>query len=194
MKMLCIGDSLVDGYPYSRGSSFPSVIGRITGMEVINAGISGQTSGEILARFPAELSRALGSGDEASGRDAVLILCGSNDFIFSVCGPEETMKNIRGMADAAEGYGRIILCSSPLCSPEQASRQWAEMDPSEYEEVNREITLLRDMLEAEAQRRRDTEFFDLLNMYSSFGLYVDGVHPVEEGYRLIGERIAGEFL
>lgn len=188
MKMLCVGDSLVDGYPFGRADSFPAVIEKITDTEVINAGISGQSSAEILRRFPEELRRA---GDDLG---TVLILCGSNDYIFSICEPEKTMEHIRGMISASENEcERILLCAPPLCIPEQASRQWADMPPSEYDAVNEKLKMLRDMLESEAAGRSSADFFDLQEMYKGFASYVDGVHPVREGYRIIGERIAEEF-
>ena len=72
MKLLCVGDSLVNGYPYPRSISFPSAVARETGFDVVNMGMNGITADDT----ERVLDRALGSADAMPGSDmpdAVLI-------------------------------------------------------------------------------------------------------------------------
>ena len=70
--ILAFGDSLTSGYG-GEGISYPLVLERLTGIEVINAGIPGEISAKGLKRLPALLDRHL---------PQLMILChGGNDII-----------------------------------------------------------------------------------------------------------------
>lgn len=73
--ILAFGDSLTVGVGTQKQNSYPSVLARLTGTTVINAGVSGETTAEGLVR----LSRLL---DEH--RPGLLILLeGGNDILRS---------------------------------------------------------------------------------------------------------------
>jgi lysophospholipase L1-like esterase len=44
MRLLCCGDSLVNGFPFPRANSFPSLIAEEMGIEVRNIGMNGITA------------------------------------------------------------------------------------------------------------------------------------------------------
>lgn len=73
--ILAFGDSLTAGVGASaeQGEDYPSVLARLSGREVINAGISGETTAEGLARFDAELAE--------HNPDLVILLEGGNDIL-----------------------------------------------------------------------------------------------------------------
>ena len=71
--ILAFGDSLTVGVGTEPAYSYPAIVAELTGMEVIGAGISGETTREGLDRFGEEL--------EASEPDLVLLLEGGNDIL-----------------------------------------------------------------------------------------------------------------
>ena len=80
--VVCMGDSLTEGYG-GGGTNWPDVWASLTGLNVINVGISGQTSVEMLARFDTDVI--------ANSPDYCIIECGTNDGIRGI--PLNTCKN-----------------------------------------------------------------------------------------------------
>jgi acyl-CoA thioesterase I len=72
-RVLAVGDSLTAGYNVARAQSYPSELARRLGVEVRNAGISGETSSGLLRRLPALLG--------AGRYDTVLLCTGGNDWL-----------------------------------------------------------------------------------------------------------------
>lgn len=50
--VVAFGDSLTEGVGTNEQNSYPSVLSRLTNLEVINAGVSGETTSEGLVRLP----------------------------------------------------------------------------------------------------------------------------------------------
>ena len=77
--VLAVGDSITHGTGAPEGASSPPELSRLTGWQVVNAGVPGDTAAQVLARLPALL---------AEHRPALVILCaGGNDFLRRL--PEE---------------------------------------------------------------------------------------------------------
>ena len=86
--ILAYGDSLTYGYNVKRSESYPAKLEVLTGISVINSGVSGEVSGQGLKRLPKVL-------DEHHPQ--LLILChGGNDLLRKM-DLEEMELNIRGM-------------------------------------------------------------------------------------------------
>lgn len=82
--VLALGGSLTYGYGASPAESYPAQLQKLTGWDIINGGISGDTSAQALSRLPALLQRK---------PKLVLISIGGNDFLRKL--PEaETRNNI----------------------------------------------------------------------------------------------------
>ncbi|MFC2751268.1 MAG: arylesterase [Campylobacter sp.] len=71
--VVALGDSITQGVGTSEQSAWPALLGLLSGWRVINAGVSGDTSAQALARLPAllrEYKPAL-----------VIVSIGGNDFL-----------------------------------------------------------------------------------------------------------------
>lgn len=103
--IVAFGDSLTEGKGTSPEHSYPSVLQRELGVEVINSGISGETSGKGLERFENVLQTHL---------PGLVILChGGNDILRKL--PKEKLEqNLEAMIDLANQYGaQVILVGVP---------------------------------------------------------------------------------
>lgn len=182
MKVVCIGNSIVNGFPHRRSQSFPSVLRALTGWEVINKGQNGDTTSGVLARFPHDVL--------AHRPDLVLILTGTNDFILGLATPEEALKNLEEMAAMARETGIRPVFLTPIgTDPEQAAAPWMTGAGIDYHAVNAKLEAL-----SEGIRRLAAEgtcgLVDLELKYKGFGKFVDGIHPTEEGQESLARWIA----
>ena len=99
-RIVMIGDSITQGW-YEKAPGFFSA-GRI------GRGISGQTTPQMLVRFPADVI--------ALKPAVVQIMAGTNDIAFNTgpMTPDETRANIRAMTELAQANGiRVVLASIP---------------------------------------------------------------------------------
>ncbi len=71
--ILAFGDSLTVGVGTSESDSYPAVLARITGRQVVSAGVSGEVSALGLQRLPDELARVR--------PDLLILLHGGNDIL-----------------------------------------------------------------------------------------------------------------
>ena len=197
MRLLCIGDSIVSGYPFEESDSFPAVIRRITAWEVINKGMPGATSGEIGMKFEKIFK------DVAP--DAVLILCGTNDALYAMLGARVILANIKEMQKKAEDNGaKAVLVIPALCYPHQAAASWGALRPPEtdwgthcgvnpveqqYIKANNILTDLRELM-LEYCKETATKCIDLQTIYKEYSKFHDGIHPTVEGYDFIGRKMA----
>lgn len=184
LKIVFIGNSIVNGFPYKRSQCFASLFREGTGYEAINKGVNGETSPGTLLRFEKDVI--------AHKPDRVYLLGGTNDFIYHVCTPEETLEQFRRMADLARSKGIDPVLLIPLMiDAEMAEELW--ISGVDYKAVAEDLKLLRElMLEyglEEAVTVIDTqEFYRGLYTEETKRLYLrDGLHPTEPGHRAIAD-------
>ena len=93
--ILALGDSLTAGYGADAEAASPAVLASLTGWQIINGGVSGNTSAQALARLPALMRRQ---------PQLVLVSIGGNDFLRKV--PEaDTRSNIRQIVQQIKAAG-----------------------------------------------------------------------------------------
>lgn len=211
-KLVFIGNSIVNGFPMSRGRSFPGLVraalkeGVDAGgkaplyCDVINKGANGETTQDILNRYQHDVL------DHAP--QAVFILTGTNDFIYREADPEACMVNLEKMAGMAEDAGIVSVYLTPLeVNAEKASRMWMAGVGIDYDQVNGEIEAFSAMIRESGRLYIDTgkDFAafaegdaDLSGLplqeenelpASPDAAYVDGVHPTPEGYRFLAGTV-----
>lgn len=71
--IVAFGDSLTAGIGTDKANSYPSALARLSGLEVVNAGVSGETTNEGLVRLPKVI--------EKHNPDLIILLEGGNDIL-----------------------------------------------------------------------------------------------------------------
>jgi len=159
--ILAFGDSLTAGVGTTSENSYPSVLAALTGLTVINAGLSGETTDQGALRLPEEL--------DAVKPDLVIIIEGGNDLLQNR-DPATIKSNLKGMIEAAHSRGiQVVLIGVPQ------KKLFSDSAPL-YAELVDEFQLVFD----------GTLLGGLLRSPS---LKSDYIHLNEKGYRKMAESI-----
>ena len=104
-KILAFGDSLTFGVGSGSGKNYPQALTELTGLEVINAGISGETTTGGLKRFESELDKHV--------PDMIILMEGGNDILRNHS-QTTTKQNLSKMIEIAQSRQiPIILMGVP---------------------------------------------------------------------------------
>ncbi|MBI2212727.1 MAG: arylesterase [Acidobacteria bacterium] len=159
--VIAFGDSLTAGYGAGPGQDYPSRLAVRTGITIVNAGVSGDTTESALRRI---------EPDVLSNRPRVLIVgLGGNDFLRGVpIGTTEA--NLRTIVRRAQGAGAMVVLLGFEFPSITAS--YAKM----YERVADEegCLFIPDMLDG---------------ILANPALKSDEIHPNASGYELMAERV-----
>lgn len=188
MKIVCIGSSTVNGFPLRRSQSWPSVLASLTGQVIINKGVNGSTSSDMLNRFPKDVL--------LHKPQIVLIMAGTNDFILKLNSPEGVFANVIAMIKLAQfnNIKPIIVTSLPI-DVTQAETSWAIGSGIDYACVQSELLVLHDLIiqYSKAYGIELSDFyqlvFDLMEKESSKELFMDGIHPTAAVHELLARSI-----
>jgi len=159
-SIVCFGDSLTEGYGASYDTSYPAVLGTLTDRPVINLGVSGDTSGDGVAR----MSRIFDNDPYM-----VLIQFGGNDFRRHIQ-PDEVKRNILAIIRGVQAHGAIAA----VVDTENSSFM------GQYSKAMKEAAKETNSLYIEPI---------LDGILNNRDLKSDQVHPNAEGYRLIALKI-----
>lgn len=165
--ILAYGDSLTFGYgANSKTESYPAILSQLSGIEVVNKGISGETSQQGLERLPSVLAEV---------NPSLVILChGGNDLIRKLS-QQQLKSNLDQMIQLIQNTGaEVMLIGVPnfslmLSIPDLYSQL------SELQNVPIQLDILQKI---ERDRR----------------LKSDQVHPNAAGYKLMAETIYQELV
>lgn len=106
--VLALGDSLTAGLGATPETAYPAVLRRLTGWQVVNGGVSGDTSAQALERLPALLQKHQPA--------LVIVGIGGNDFLRRQSA-SDTRDNIRRICTEARGSGaQVVLVAVPELS------------------------------------------------------------------------------
>jgi lysophospholipase L1-like esterase len=159
--ILAFGDSLTHGTGAPDGQSYPDILSGLLGIQIINAGVPGETTKGGLKRLPGML-------DEYN--PTLVILCeGGNDFLGRQ-NQDRTAENVRKMIELVQSRSAdLILLGVPKLGFGLAVPQF-------YPELAKEygIPYQGDIL---------VDLLDDNDMKS------DAIHPNAAGYRLMAEAI-----
>ena len=129
--VLALGDSLTSGVGASADTAYPTLLAARTGWNVINAGVSGNTSAQALERLPALLQEH---------RPALVIVSiGGNDFLRRLS-LETTRTHLRRIGEQARASGaQVLLVAVPELSLMAAAGRLS--DHPMYEEIAEDLKI-----------------------------------------------------
>jgi len=170
MKIVAIGDSITEGYPFSNQESWVEHLVQELQCQVLNQGICGDFTSGILKRFQRDVL------DHAPTH--VIILGGANDA-YEKIHIEIVSANFKAMEDSCRQNEIIPIFGLPT--------------PSLLPEEEQFLIEYRNWLKSYAVEKG----IILIDFYSPFlnrirvgegvKLFVDEVHPSIDGYALMGE-------
>lgn len=159
--VLAFGDSLTYGTGAPGGQSYPDVLGDFLGINVINAGVPGETTQGGVKRLPRML---------AEHNPTLVILCeGGNDFLRRQ-NQDNTIRNLKEMIEMIRASGaELVLVGVPKLGFGLSVPEFYKTLANEYK-IPYESEILVDLL-----GDRDMKS--------------DEIHPNATGYRLMAEAI-----
>ena len=162
-KVLAFGDSITYGYRVSKDKDYPSQLSKLLHANVINAGKNGELTREGLRRLPALLEKH---------KPQILIICHGGNDIIRRRSLIKAKENIKKMIELARKKNiHVVLVGVP--KEEVLTLSTAQI----YYELANELGV---PLEDEA----------LKNILSDNYLKIDKIHPNEEGYKILANRLA----
>lgn len=172
IKILVLGDSLAEGYGLDESMAFPRVIERelITknlNVKIINGGVSGATSANGLQRLKWHLKKPI---------NLLLLELGANDGLRGLK-IEETKKNLKSIITYAKEK-KVKVALLGILMPPNYGKEYTLKFENMYKDLAKEekLPLLPFLLEGVAGVQH-------LNLS-------DGIHPNQDGHRIIGKKIA----
>lgn len=175
-KLIVLGDSLTEGYGVAKEAAFPSVLEKKlheAGKKewtVVNAGVSGSTTASGISRMKWLFK---------SKPDAVLLALGANDGLRGLK-VEDSKKHLAEVIKYAQDQKvRVIL--GGLYMPPNYGKQYTDDFKKMYESLAKQykVTFIPFILDKVAGNPK----YNL----------ADGIHPNEEGHKIIAENVF-EFL
>ena len=157
-NVLALGDSLTAGFGALPGDAWPARLAKMTGWQLVNEGLNGDTSAGALQRLDALL---------AAGRyDAILVGIGGNDMLRGIA-PQTTSDNLAAIVRQARAhtpYVAVIATPKPellgavvgslndaAFYEEVAKNEQALLIPGVYARVLSDPSLRSDRIHANAQ-------------------------------------------
>ena len=166
--VLALGDSLTFGTGASTETSYPAVLAGLTGWNVVNAGVSGDTSAQALARLPALLAE--------HQPKLVIVSIGGNDFLRKL--PEsDTRTHVHAICKQSLDAGaQVLLVAVPRATVAAALGQMT--DHALYAEVSKDLKI---PLQREAWGE----------VLAQPDLRADAVHANARGYAQFARSVQG---
>ncbi|MCM2373873.1 FAD-dependent oxidoreductase [Rhodopirellula sp. ICT_H3.1] len=178
--VVCFGDSIT-----RRG--YPEIMGRMLGVDVINAGVPGHTSQQGLRRMESDVL--------AKRPDVVVIFFGTNDIRVDVTKHvplDDYTANLRTMIKECRSRNcRVVMCTPP---PINHDAYFKRHRVEVFDQAGGLAKLLSDYRDAvkDVARENDVPVVDLYGLLPSEPDWMspDGVHPSDEGNSIIAKHVA----
>lgn len=172
IRIVCIGDSLTWGFPYGPKYSWVHMLEQVLDIELVNQGINGNTTGDMLYRFERSVLNYQPTH--------VVIMGGTND-VFCQLSFDRIVLNLQKMAEKALAEGIKVIFGTP-----------AGVD---YPEEERRLARVRQWIKDYAQENSlpvidfGAAYFDEQGKVRAELLLADGAHPTQKGYEAMFKQI-----
>lgn len=172
-RVVVFGDSLSAGYGIDKAKAYPACLEELArakghDVDVLNAGVSGDTSAGGLRRIDWSLRQPL---------DILILELGANDGLRGV-GTEETASNLQAIIDRVKQKNpKAVIIIAGMTLPPNLGKDFIQR----FEEVFKSLAkanqalLIPFLLEGVAGRPE-------LNQ-------ADGIHPTEAGHRIVAKTV-----
>ncbi len=169
-KVLALGDSLTAPHGVQPQEAWPTLLGQKTNWNVVNGGVSGNTSAQALERLPGLL--------EEHQPQLVLVSIGGNDMLRKQS-QDQTVANIGRMIDMARAKGaKVVLLATP--KPSLAGAVLNNLSPPDFYAgiaKDKKLPLIEDAIS---------------EVLSDTALKGDQLHPNAAGHARLGELIQAD--
>lgn len=163
--IIAFGDSLIEGVGATEGMALPDQLSRKWGRPVINAGVAGETTRDGLARIDTVL--------EDTHPRIIILSLGGNDFLKKIP-RDETEKNLGRLIEKMQARGAMVMLLGV-----RSGIIGGGFD---------------DEFEALSDRYGTLYVEDILSgIFGDSRFMSDPVHPNNQGYGIIADRIARAF-
>ncbi len=160
---VAFGDSLTEGYGASENGGYPALLGRELGVAIRNFGASGHTTEDGLKRLD----------EVAALQPRVVLLCLGGNDVLNHLPRAQMLANLRAIILRLQGEGSFVV----LLGIRSASLR--DQNESLFRSLARETGCYY--------------IADLLRGIWGRPVYMsDAIHPNDQGYARIAERLAGE--
>ena len=185
--IICLGDSLTYGYGVRRAQCWTELAAEMSGWNVVNRGICGDTTGGMLVRLREILREEIGQRNER----CFLLMGGCNDIFFSGSSTG-ARENMAAHQLFAEGEMPLIAVGPGIADGSYPS-MWSDL--VDFPEAGKVIRQYYEWLE----RFCSSFGVRMIDFRGDFRdregntrteLYLDGLHLNPEGHRVMAERVA----
>lgn len=194
-RIVCFGDSLTEGMSavtpgsVDRTKSYPAYFQEKVTADVINSGVSGDTTDDALARIQSDLLD--------KDPDIVIICLGANDFLNSDAADLDatlaTIKtNIISMINQLDTKERIVFVTK-FYNEESARDMLADKGITDANDQNEIIdkcdTVFEDIKNTPITNLYDIELIDDIweGVWGTANMSSDGTHPIASGYQIMAD-------
>jgi lysophospholipase L1-like esterase len=187
--IICLGDSLTYGYGVRRAQCWTELAAKMSGWNVVNRGICGDTTGGMLVRLREILREEIGERDER----CFLLMGGCNDIFFSGSSTG-ARENMAAMAHQLFAEGEMpLIAVGPGIADGSYPSMWSDL--VDFPEAGKVIRQYYEWLE----RFCSSFGVRMIDFRGDFRdregnirteLYLDGLHLNPEGHRVMAERVA----
>jgi lysophospholipase L1-like esterase len=165
-NVIAFGDSLTEGYRVDPGQGWPEQLAAIVDRPILNRGVSGNTTGDALARLERDVL--------AQDPRVVLVCLGGNDMLRRMPADQQ-FDNLRTIVRRIQDKGALVVLIG--------TEGFKILSAVDY----------GDRYQALARETGSVYVPDLMQgVLTDPGLMVDQIHPNARGHAKIARRIAGE--
>ncbi|MBP1761030.1 MAG: lipolytic enzyme [Firmicutes bacterium] len=172
LRIVCLGDSITYGWPWGPEVSWTTMLENVIDAEVINRGIPGNTTSQMMERFDKAVLKA--------NPTHLIIMGGINDIVWQESF-DRIVWNLRAMAEKAAEHDIKVIFGMPTA-----------VDDEYIEKLTQRIrNWIKEYADQQGMPIIDFHmaFFSQNGQILTELLNADGAHPTKEGYKAMFARI-----